>query len=381
MGTILETPLEQQTRYPVIDSDVHPDFNYTKPELLALLPQRWRDYAAEYGARPGSPGGDRPRQREFAHRWDAEPTEGAQPGSNVDFAREQLLDKYDYSAAMVNDIGAYNFSGGRGMPRQFAAAMISALNDYREAYWFTNDPRWYGSMNLPYEVPSLAVKEVQRRMDGDFRDRWRQILMPQDNLFPLGNEQYWPIYEIAEEYGLPIGLHVLSSNRQTPSGSTNYYFEEHCDFAAMNFPTVSSLVFEGVFDRFPKLKIALIEFAWSWAMPFSWRLDAAYDLMRSEVAHLQRRPSEYVRDHIWYSTQPMEEPERGEWVDDVFGTLEASGMSDKIMFSSDYPHWDFDDPGALPTGLPDRERRRILGENASALYGIPLKAGTGVTLP
>jgi len=176
-------------------------------------------------------------------------------------------------------------------------------------------------------------------------------------------------------------MHVLGGHRITASGSPNYYFEEHCDWAAYNFPLISSLVFEGVFERFPKLKFALIELAWSWAVPLAWRMDASYKLMRSEVPHLQKLPSEYLAEHFWYSTQPMEEPERAEWFDEILEAFEASGMADKLMYSSDYPHWDFDEPSALPAGLSDAQRRRILGENASALYGLQLKPESGVFLP
>ena len=385
MSTALELVQEQaadQTRYAIIDADVHPDFNPAKPSVLARLPKKWQDYVAEYGViRPGNPGGDRPRHREFASRWDTEPPEGGAPMSNPDFAREQLLDRYDTTAAILNDIGGFVVNGARNTPRQVAEAVCRAMNEDRVDNWFARDSRWYGSINAPYEVPDLAVREIRRCMEGPYAERWKQVMFAPDNVNPPGHEKYYPIYEICEEYNLPIGMHVLGSHRITASGSPNFYFEEHCDWAAYNFPLVSSLVFEGVFDRFPGLKLALVELSWSWVVPLAWRMDAAYRLMRSEVPHLQRLPSEYIRDHFWYTTQPMEEPEQPQWFDEVLGAFEASCMGDKLMYSSDYPHWDFDEPSALPAGIAEAQRRRILGENASALYGIELKPNSGVTLP
>jgi predicted TIM-barrel fold metal-dependent hydrolase len=137
------------------------------------------------------------------------------------------------------------------------------------------------------------------------------------------------------------------------------------------------MIFEGVFERFPRLKVVLVELGWSWAVPFAWRLDHAYRVMGREVPHLERLPSEYLRDHFWYTTQPMEEPERRQWLDEVFDSFEASGMADKLLFSSDYPHWDFDEPGALPSTLGLRQKREILGGNAHTLYGIELIPGQG----
>ena len=74
--------------------------------------------------------------------------------------------------------------------------------------------------------------------------------------------------------------------------------------------------------------------------PLAWRLDKLYERMRSEVPHLGKRPSEYIRRHIWVTTQPMEEPEDRQH---LFDTMEWIGW-DRLLFASDYPHWDFDDP-------------------------------------
>jgi uncharacterized protein len=383
MTTTLESPTAVETKYGVIDTDVHPSFNPLIPGVLKNVPQRWRDYIAEYGMirSQGPNAGERPRHREYAHRWDAVPPEGGRPMANLDFARDQLLNQFDMTAAILTDISGYSLSGRRGAPREMVYSLIRAMNDYREEVWFEHDPRWYGSINIPYEVPGEAVKEIRRRMEGPNAKRWAQITMPQDIEHPMGNEKYWPIYEAAQEYNIPVSVHVLGGDRQVTSGNPSYYFEEHIDWAGWNFPTISSLVFEGVFDRFPGLKIAFIEFGWSWAVPLAWRLDNSYNLFKSEVAHLERKPSEYIRDHMWYTTQPMEEPENPKWTESVFGSFEASGMADKIMYSSDYPHWDFDNPQALPPGLTEEIKRGIVGENASKLYNIPLFPNSGVTLP
>ena len=89
--------------------------------------------------------------------------------------------------------------------------------------------------------------------------------------------------------------------------------------------------------------------------------------MRSEVPHLKKKPSEYIRQHIWVTTQPMEEPEDRQH---LFDTMEWIGW-DRLLFASDYPHWDFDDPfRAFPAGLPpgalqaDPDRQRAGGVSA-----------------
>ncbi|OLL72393.1 hypothetical protein Ae168Ps1_0771 [Pseudonocardia sp. Ae168_Ps1] len=219
-----------------------------------------------------------------------------------------------------------------------------------------------------------------RCKEGPHGDSYVQVLMSPAGQDPLGKQRYWPIFEACEQYDIPLGFHVPGMGRQpTGSGRQNFYAEMHAAFAVLPISMVSSLVFEGVFERFPRLKIALLELGWDWVVPFSWRLDATFDKLRDELPHLTRRPSDYLREHFWFSTQPVEEPEDPAWTPDVYTMFEESGFADRLMFSSDYPHWDFDSPyESVPQSFPLERRRRILGTNASALYGIPLRPGHGV---
>jgi predicted TIM-barrel fold metal-dependent hydrolase len=109
----------------------------------------------------------------------------------------------------------------------------------------------------------------------------------------------------------------------------------------------------------------MIEAGFAWLPALGWRLDKLWKRLRDEVPHLRRAPSEYIRDHIWVSTQPMEETEQPEHLLDLMNWV---GW-DRFMFASDYPHWDFDDPlVALPPSLDDVRRAKIYSGNARALY-------------
>jgi len=82
---------------------------------------------------------------------------------------------------------------------------------------------------------------------------------------------------------------------------------------------------------------------------------------------VKRPPSEYMREHFWFATQPMEEPENPQ---DILQVFEWIGW-DRIMFSTDYPHWDFDDPRqAIRVRLTDEQREKIFRANAKALYRL-----------
>ena len=96
-------------------------------------------------------------------------------------------------------------------------------------------------------------------------------------------------------------------------------------------------------------------------------MDRIWERFRKEVPHLKRPPSEYLREHFWFATQPMEEPENPNDLYDVFDWV---GW-ERLMYSSDYPHWDYDDPRfVLRVRLDEDKKRRLFRDNAVALYGL-----------
>ena len=106
-----------------------------------------------------------------------------------------------------------------------------------------------------------------------------------------------------------------------------------------------------------------------WAAALHWSLDAAWELMREDHPRSQRKPSEYVDEHVWFTTQPVEEPEDPQH---LVHAIEQARLSGRLLFATDYPHWDFDSPKqALPRALGPELRRAIPCENALALYGLP----------
>ena len=192
------------------------------------------------------------------------------------------------------------------------------------------------------------MAEIERCADDP---AYAQVFMLTRTAEPLGNRRYWPIYAAAERHGLPIGLHVFGSggHAYTGTGWPSYYIEEGAGHSTSCQTAVTSLVIEGVFERFPRLKVVMIEGGFAWLPALSWRLDKLFERMRSEVPHLKKKPSEYIRQHIWVTTQPMEEPQDRR---QLFDIMEWIGW-DRLLFASDYPHWDFDDPfRAFPAGLP-----------------------------
>ena len=122
---------------------------------------------------------------------------------------------------------------------------------------------------------------------------------------------------------------------------------------------VMSLIFDGVFDRFPGLRIVFVEHAFTWILPLMWRMDAIYAARKSWV-DIKRKPSDYVKDHIKFTTQPLDYPEDKTELLRAFEWMECEKI---LLFSSDYPHWTFDDPRWLVKHLPEHARDAVMWRN------------------
>jgi predicted TIM-barrel fold metal-dependent hydrolase len=133
---------------------------------------------------------------------------------------------------------------------------------------------------------------------------------------------------------------------------------------------VNSLVCEGVFEKFPGLKFVAIEGGVAWLPHLMWRMDKNYKGLRDSTPWLKRLPSEYILDHIRLTTQPIEEPRRKGELLSIFQMIDAEKT---LMFSSDYPHWDFDNPKVVLPPMPRDMKVRILSGTAAELYGLTIK--------
>lgn len=357
----------------IVDCDVHHELRAFPEELAPYLSSRTMQYLSSMGVRSAGEGGQILAHRGgggVIARLDATPTIGV-AGSDPDLAREQLLEEHGISAAILSGfVGLGRIVGN--IPAQIVRDVTRAFNDWTLERWLAHDARWMASICVPYEQPEEAVRELVRCREAS--SRFVQVLLPSRSLQPIGNPTYWPIYEAAAALNLPVGFHAGFSRLSQPTacGMPSYYFESHVNFAVQSYTVVTSLIFEGVLERWPGLKIALAELGWTWAAPLAWRMDATWRVLAAEVAHLSRRPSEYFRDHFWFTSQPMAQPSNDRWVGDVFAQFDQA-FPDRLMYSSDYPHWDFDAPAEILPSLPAQKRRRLLGETAAALYGLDLE--------
>jgi hypothetical protein len=184
---------------------------------------------------------------------------------------------------------------------------------------------------------------------------------------PLGKSRFWPIYRAAERHGLTIAIHAGSSYHHavTGSGWPSYYLEDYAAQAQAFHTQLGSLIAEGVFVKFPKLKAVLIESGVTWLPPYLWRLAKFWRGVRLEVPWIDRSPVEIVRDHILLTVQPFDAPSDSDIARRVIDQLPSDRM---LLFASDFPHWQFDGDAMLPAGIEPALIRRILADNPLEAY-------------
>ena len=352
-------------RLGVIDCDIHPA-RRSAADLAPYLERRWQDLAETFGTgrRLGYVDGVAyPKGQPGAARRDAAPPEGGPAGSSLSFMQAQHLDPNGVAFGILNPLGLT----GQGLRNlDLAAAYARAVNDWQLAEWVGRDPRLRASVVVSYEDPPAAVAEIDRRAGNK---AFAHVLLLTRTAEPLGQRKYWPIYDAAARAGLPVGIHAFGYGGwpMTAGGWPSYYIEEMTGHAQTAQSQLVSLLLEGVFARIPGLRVVLIEAGFAWAPSLLWRLDRTWARMRAETPYLSEPPSAYARRHVWWTTQPMEEPERHRQLLDVIGWL---GW-DRLLFATDYPHWDFDDPAeVLASGGSEAERRGLFRDNAAALYGL-----------
>jgi predicted TIM-barrel fold metal-dependent hydrolase len=179
-----------------------------------------------------------------------------------------------------------------------------------------------------------------------------QVLMtPQTRGIPFGNPHFDPLYAAASANGFPVATHLMGQTPFEliplyPVGNPAHWHDFFASWPLLYVSHLMSLVFDGAFDRHPDLRVVFVEGGFTWAMPVMSRMDRIWEARRADLPHVRRRPSEYVREHVRFTTQPLEDADVGQFRE----YLEMMDLGDNLMFSTDYPHWSYDSPRRTGSG-------------------------------
>jgi predicted TIM-barrel fold metal-dependent hydrolase len=358
----------------IVDSDVHPNFSNGLRDLHDYMSETWRQ---RLGIGGGAGWASRFAAASFvlpldylyintagAYRSDAASDEMA-PATDAAFTAAHLLDGHGIEKAVL--IAGQLLGIGAFPDPEVAATVASAYNEWMAERWLQVDDRFRGALVVAPQDPDAAVREIER-MAG--RPGMVAIFMPLHEIL-MGERHYYRIYEAAQRHALPIVTHPSGTENvfaRAPrmAGTPTYYIEWHTALSQIHQSNVLSLICHGVFERFPELKVVIAEGGFAWAAEIMWKLDRDWQGLRDEVPWVKRPPSEYLRSNLRFTTQPFVEPHRKEH---LLALLEMVYAEETLIFSSDYPHWDFDDPRRALAGVPDDLRRKICVDNPRALYG------------
>ncbi|HEX5688724.1 MAG TPA: amidohydrolase family protein [Roseiflexaceae bacterium] len=350
----------QGAAHNTIDCDVH-NVVPSVDVLLPYLSDYWREFVLRTDFK-GPIESAYPISAATSLRPDATPPDGP-PGSSLELLRAQSLDAWNVDFAILNcDYVVESLHNPYG-----AAALASAVNDWLLAEWLEREPRLRASLIVPSHHPDLAAQEIERM---GAHPGFVQVLLPVRSGAPYGSRQYHPLFAAVERHGLAVGLHFGGAPGLPPtsSGWPSYYVEEYAGMAQIFQSQLLSMIVEGTFAQFPELRVALLESGVTWLPSFLWRADKEWKGLRSEVPWVRKRPSEYIHEHVRLSTAPFDAPPDAQQLTQI---VEQLGSDELLMFSTDYPHWQFETPEeAFPHDVPPDLARKIMSENARAFYRL-----------
>jgi predicted TIM-barrel fold metal-dependent hydrolase len=256
---------------------------------------------------------------------------------------------------------------------EYAAALARAYNRWMVEEWL-HEPTLYGALMAAPQDPADAAREIAHYAGNP---KVVAVYLPSSAVYPLwGHRKYDVLFAAAEEAGLPVMLHSVTTvapvfpfNAEQFDTQLARHTVSHC-FAMM--ANLIDMVTTGVPVRFPRLKICFTEAGISWVPFMMWRLDKEYNESRREVPFLEDKPSTYVK-RMYFATQPVEEPDQPRHLAQI---LEMIDGEHQVLFASDWPHHDFDHPRQVfDLPLTAEVKRKIMGENALRLFGIPAPLG------
>ena len=350
----------------VVDCDIHVNPK-SGTELASHLPDEW----AARGFRELLYGGGMlgtsvifapPNE---GRRLDAFGTSGP-PGSDPIATSQQLFDEAGVDYAIIVPLTEKSSAHP-----EHEAAMAAATNHWIASTWlgeYNRHERYKGTIRVSTD-PELAVAEIEKWGD---HPHFVQIMLNPYTGGAFGLPQYRPVYEAAIRHDLAVCTHVTLQRPgpalMTPYGPPSFFLENHVQFALLYAAHLTSMLCEGVFERYPDLRFTFVEGGYSWALPLVWRLDRHWELLKHETPGLKRRPSDYVREQVSFTRQPVEEPNNPR---DLARVIDWLGPQ-TLEFATDYPHWDGDyNVRQGFVGISPEVKHQILAANAIEKYRLP----------
>lgn len=258
--------------------------------------------------------------------------------------------------------------------QEFHLALVRAYNDWVSEYVAYDPSRFCGLVYLPNRGGSkVAVEEMDRVLG---RPGMRAVMA---QAYPNGSAVMTPeedyLWAAIHERDVSFNIHVaLGIYKPSPHKAKLPGYGRFFD--APN--RCIEFIFNGVFDKYPNLKVAFAEVDFGWVPYVKEQIDNNYQRLEKVNEYgLSRLPSEYIDEHFYFG-----------YMTDSFGLNNLNSMNvDRVLWSTDYPHISADYPyswrviQSSMAGVPGETKAKILHRNAEALYGFTAAAQDRAAAP
>ena len=279
----------------------------------------------------------------------------------------RFLDETGLARAVVFPTAGLAY--GLVQDRLYAQVLAKAYNTWLYRHYTSVEPRLSGMALVPVHDPAEAASELRRAVT---ELGFVGAMLPAVTCLhkSYGHRDFDPLFQEAERLGCAIAFHG------GPSRGLGFdFFETFIQVHTLEHPfaqmiQLTSVIFEGLLDRFPRLKLVFLEAGCGWIPYMMDRLDEEVERRgRRWCPDLQRKPSDYLRSGNIYVTCEVEEA--------MLPVVAEHLGDDHLLFASDYPHERSHGEylGDLPmllgrSDLSDATKRKILYENPCRLYGF-----------
>jgi predicted TIM-barrel fold metal-dependent hydrolase len=363
----MDSDLHVLEPYDLWERYIDPQFKDRAPRGIATV-KRGLGVELE-GRRYGTPAGTREAAQEYAaglqHEHYAEAERSKYDGPSM----LDAMDREGLDLAVLYPSRGLLVVSVPTLDHELFVAISRAYNDWLHDLCLADPTRLFGAAMVPVPDVEAAVAEANRTAE-DYG--FKAIFLTADVYDGRGWDDpiYFPLWEECQRQQLVVGFHTTGNDllRSGQAGTMfSTWMQRHTfTHAVPCMEAVAAFTAGGVLEAFPDLKVAFLEANCSWAPWLLWRLDEHYELGgHLERPQLKMKPSEYFRRQCYVSVEADEYCAQD---------IEAFGLQDNIVFSTDFPHPDSKWPFALESllKLPFTEefKRKILWDNCQALYSL-----------
>jgi uncharacterized protein len=332
-----------------VDCDVHVAPKTFEP-LLPYLSDYWKQYIEESSVTlMGMP-------------TDYPPAAGDPPARSYEELAERYLDVARPRTAVLTCLT--HFEAHRNP--YWSAAIATAVNEWVRDEFLARDERLRGQIAISPIAPEDAVTEIERVADDA---RFVSVLLPARTDLPWGSKTNQPVLAAAAAAHRPVTLHAFgrAGKAPTPSGFTTTWLENYAGNAPIAQAQLVAFVTEGVFERFPDLKVLVAESGFAWLPTLLWRFDKDWKGVWREVPWVKQEPSAYVARHFTFTTAPAHLPTDPVMLDQLIQMLGGTSM---LAYASDFPHEHGAGIEPLLELVDDDAREALLRGTAGELFGL-----------